>query len=166
MNVCETCNTLVMEVTQPGMFSSVWVHVVDSPASEHRISPRTAKKIGAVQVSSWVKVTGDVAKKAAELLSTAGSTSVLTRFPLDLPSDLVKGFIEYLSEDLGCDHSVNVCSCNAAEVAWELKLALDGRQVCPKCDGEGFQDDEDGRPATCQSCFTSGICAIEGGDDE
>lgn len=38
--VCETCNQLVMQLEHPPGWRTVWVHVVDSPAAEHRITPR------------------------------------------------------------------------------------------------------------------------------
>ncbi|MEI7780350.1 MAG: hypothetical protein WCJ18_00320 [Planctomycetota bacterium] len=48
----------------------------------------------------------------------------------------------YLSDDLGCDHSVNICMCGLAGIVFELKLNLDGKRTCPGCSGEGFNYDQ------------------------
>ncbi len=116
-------------------------------------------------MSDWVKVKDDVMKEVGELFTSAASMAGKTGYPLDLPRDLVSGLLTYLSEDMGCDHSVNVCTCQMAEVAYKLKLALNGQEVCPRCHGEGFTDDEHGRPATCQKCFTSGVAWMETEDE-
>lgn len=112
-------------------------------------------------MSDWVAIPDRVVAQLGELLSYYGDTGVSAPATTDLPRVLVQGFIEYLSEDLGCDHGVNICTCREQEAAFSLTLALDGQQVCPRCHGEGFQDDEDGRPATCRSCFTSGVTRID-----
>jgi len=56
---------------------------------------------------------------------------------LDLPTSLVNELIDYFSEDLGCDHSVNICMCSTMEVVKQLRLSLEDKQECPTCHGEG-----------------------------
>jgi hypothetical protein len=51
---------------------------------------------------------------------------------------LIQGIIDYLSEDLSCDHSVNICCCADAAVVEELQRALRGETQCPDCGGEGY----------------------------
>lgn len=60
----------------------------------------------------------------------------------DLPRSLVEEILAYLSEDLTCDHAVNICMCGAAEVVRELSLNLDGKETCPTCGGEGYNWDQ------------------------
>jgi hypothetical protein len=61
-----------------------------------------------------------------------------TRTTSDVPRKLIEAIIEYLSEDLCCDHSVGICMCSAAGIVQELHLALEGKLTCHKCGGEGF----------------------------
>lgn len=55
----------------------------------------------------------------------------------EYPRVLVQAVVDYLSEDLSCDHSVNICMCSTAAVVEELNLNLAGRQTCPDCGGDG-----------------------------
>ena len=114
-------------------------------------------------MSDWVKMPLGLVTDVAQMLSTADSMASKTGFLLDLPRELVTGLIAYLGEDLGCDHSVNVCTCNAAEVHYALRLALAGEQICPRCHGEGMVEhpDSDNWMASCPRCHTSGVAKIE-----
>jgi len=55
----------------------------------------------------------------------------------EYPRALVEAAVAYLSDDLGCDHSVNICMCGTVAVVQELVLNLDGKQTCGACSGEG-----------------------------
>lgn len=68
----------------------------------------------------------------------------------DVPRKLVESAIEYLSEDLCCDHSVGICMCSAAGVVEELQLALAGKLTCHTCGGDGFTWNEGRHRAECQ----------------
>jgi RecJ-like exonuclease len=50
--------------------------------------------------------------------------------------------VEYLSQDLGCDHSVNICMCSTIGIVQELNMAMEGKLACPRCGGEGFVWDD------------------------
>lgn len=56
----------------------------------------------------------------------------------DYPRPLVQAVVDYLSEDLTCDHAVNICMCGPASIVEELRLNLDGKETCGVCGGEGF----------------------------
>lgn len=56
----------------------------------------------------------------------------------EYPRALVQAVVDYLGEDLTCDHSVNICMCGPAAVVEELLLNLQGRETCRACGGEGF----------------------------
>lgn len=115
-------------------------------------------------MSAWVAVPGPLAAKASELISLAASRLASKDLTLDLPRDLVAGLIEYFGEDMGCDHSVNVCTCDMDEARYGLTLALVRQQVCPRCHGKGMVEYRDHGMATCPRCFTSGVCAIDTGE--
>lgn len=72
----------------------------------------------------------------------------------DVPRSLVEAAIEYLSEDLVCDHNVGICMCSTAAVVDELRLALDGKLTCHTCGGEGFTWNENRHRAECQKLAT------------
>jgi hypothetical protein len=55
----------------------------------------------------------------------------------EFPRGLVQAVVDYLSEDLGCDHQVNICMCSAIAVVQELHLNLAGQETCRDCGG-GF----------------------------
>jgi hypothetical protein len=55
----------------------------------------------------------------------------------DVPKELISILVDYLGEDLGCDHSVGICCCGTAALVAELRLALDGKQSCRACGGDG-----------------------------
>lgn len=82
---------------------------------------------------------------------------------IDVPPSLLREVIAYLSEDLGCDHAVNICTCSTQQTVYELKLALEGRKVCPMCGGEGMVwdnnqpvDDVGEQYAKCPTCWSNG----------
>lgn len=83
----------------------------------------------------------------------------------DVPVSLIDGLITYLSEDLGCDHSVNICMCGPKELVYQLKLAREGKRVCPDCGGEGFvmgsDDSDEMTPDPCPACKSSGTVDME-----
>jgi hypothetical protein len=55
----------------------------------------------------------------------------------DVPRKLVEALIEYMSEDLACDHSVNICMCEWIGLVDDLKLSLGGKTTCYSCGGDG-----------------------------
>lgn len=61
----------------------------------------------------------------------------------EIPRPLVVAVAEYLSEDLVCDHGVNICVCGTASIYRDLMLALDGEMCCPHCGGEGINWSEE-----------------------
>ena len=58
------------------------------------------------------------------------------------PRRLVEAVVDYLSEDLGCDHQVGICMCGIVEVVAELQLNLAGKKSCAECGGDGTGWDE------------------------
>ena len=60
----------------------------------------------------------------------------------DYPRKLVESVLEYLSDDLFCDHQVGICMCGIVEVVKELNLNLAGKKSCGTCGGEGFNYDQ------------------------
>lgn len=86
-------------------------------------------------MSDWVTVPESLLAHAFQVMSPypAPANSPGT----DVPSSLLEGIREYLSEDLGCDHSVGICTCSAAGLVQELTLALNGESPCPRCGGDG-----------------------------
>ena len=61
----------------------------------------------------------------------------------EVPASLIKGLIEYLGEEIDCDHSVGICACGTRQLVYELELALNREIVCPRCGGEGFDWDQE-----------------------
>lgn len=55
-----------------------------------------------------------------------------------VPKILVQAVVDFLSVDLMCDHQVNICMCNAKGIVEELLLAMDGKETCRTCSGEGW----------------------------
>lgn len=74
-------------------------------------------------------------KAAAEELTAGVVTD--SNGTLDLPTSLVNELIDYFDEDLGCDHSVNICMCSTMEVVKSLRLSLEGKTECSTCHGDG-----------------------------
>jgi len=66
----------------------------------------------------------------------------------------------------GCDHSVGICMCREIAVLEGIRLARDGKKVCPSCQGEGLvydpRSDDDDREAFCPMCGSNGT--IERGE--
>lgn len=40
LHVCDKCDQLILYVEHPASWRRVWLHVVDSPLDEHRITPK------------------------------------------------------------------------------------------------------------------------------
>lgn len=81
----------------------------------------------------FVSIPETLLAEAGEMLAPPNPTSDET----DVPRALLEAIVDYLSEDLGCDHSVGICMCGIIDVVGDLKLALDGRRRCPECAGDG-----------------------------
>lgn len=60
----------------------------------------------------------------------------------DYPRILVQSVVDFLSLDLTCDHSVNICMCSTAAAVAELRLNLAGQETCDECGGEGHVWDQ------------------------
>ena len=65
-------------------------------------------------------------------------TSTISPGFSEYPRALVQAVVDYLSEDLGCDHQVGICMCGVIAVVHELLLNLDGKETCAACSGDGF----------------------------
>jgi hypothetical protein len=87
----------------------------------------------------WHPVTPDYIKRCQE-----------NNQATDVPRALVQGVVKYLSEDLGCDHSVGICMCSTIGVVQELKLALEGKLTCHGCGGDGFDWNKARHQVECQ----------------
>ena len=85
-------------------------------------------------MSEWMTIPNGMLARALQVMSPypapPGEDS-------DVPRSLIEAIVEYLSEDLGCDHSVGICMCGPISVVDDLKLALDGLATCPRCGGDG-----------------------------
>lgn len=75
----------------------------------------------------------------------------------DVPRALVEALIAYMGEDLECDHSVNICMCEWADIVYELKLTLDGKTVCRSCGGEGTGWDQAKYEAAKKAASAKGL---------
>ena len=84
-------------------------------------------------MSDWIAIPENLLAEAGEMLAPPKPTDA----EIDVPRALLEAIVDYLSEDLGCDHSVGICMCGIIDVVGDLKLALDGRQRCPECAGDG-----------------------------
>lgn len=90
-----------------------------------------------VQVNDWVW------HAAMREMDPAPGPDLPYRTPLpqayaDYPRVLVQAVVDYLREDLMCDHQVNICMCGTQAVVEELLLNLNGKETCSGCGGEGF----------------------------
>ncbi len=61
----------------------------------------------------------------------------------EVPATLIEALIEYLGEDIECDHEVGICACGTRQLVEELGLALRREALCPDCAGDGFDWDQD-----------------------
>lgn len=84
-------------------------------------------------MSDWIAIPETLLAEAGESLAPPNPTDAET----DVPRALLEAIVDYLSEDLGCDHSVGICMCGIIDVVGDLKLALDGRRRCPANCEEG-----------------------------
>ncbi len=113
-------------------------------------------------MSDWLEVPDYVIEEVGKVFSSFATTGTSSTLMSDLPPDLVQALIDYLGEDLGCDHAVNICTCVQAGVVAALKLAQIGKRYCPGCLGDGVlweadESDEEPRPPTCDQCGGSGV---------
>ena len=94
-----------------------------------------------MMTSDWVVVNdGLMAEVLGEIQKMFPSDKKSTS---EVPVTLIEALMEYVGEDLGCDHSVGICACGARQMVYELELALKGEAVCPRCGGEGFDWDQE-----------------------
>lgn len=63
----------------------------------------------------------------------------------DVPRPLIEMLLKYFEDciDGGCDHEVNVCTCEYQGAAKEIRLLLQGKITCPQCGGDGFVWDKE-----------------------
>lgn len=92
--------------------------------------------------SRWIKVPEMVMYRAARVMDPTEQPDSVVKLivatgTLTVHVNFVRAVIDYLSEDLGCDHAVNICTCEEQELVRDLTLALDGKRVCPVCHGDG-----------------------------
>ena len=81
----------------------------------------------------------------------------------DYPRKLVESVLEYLSDDLFCDHQVGICMCGIVEVVKELNLNLAGKKSCGIAEwgGEEWWDIGDSAGyVQCESCAGKGTVAV------
>jgi hypothetical protein len=88
----------------------------------------------------WIKV--DLALLQAALADFAEREESLNDEVAQVPTALIQGIVEYLSDDLGCDHSVNICMCDTVGIVEELNLTLQGRRTCGTCHGDTYTWDQ------------------------
>ncbi len=75
-------------------------------------------------------------------------------------------FIKELLQIMGdfdffsCDHSVGICSCSAIDVANDIQLAMEGKQICTECMGDGWTEHPNFDPGTCFVCNGEGKVLI------
>ena len=85
-------------------------------------------------MSEWMAIPNTMLAHALQVMNPypapQGSDS-------DVPRSLLEAIVEYLSDELECDHSVGICACGVISVVDDLKLALDGLATCPRCGGDG-----------------------------
>lgn len=108
--------------------------------------------------TEWITVPETLLSAVAKTIDP-NPTDRATHAVTDVPRKLIEALIEYMSEDLGCDHSVNICMCKWAGIVYELKLTLDGETVCRSCGGEGLEWNQ---AAGIQSNWPCGTCAGSG----
>lgn len=89
-------------------------------------------------MSEWISIPENLLAEAGKALAPPNPTDQET----DVPRALLEAIVGYLSEDLGCDHSVGICMCGIAGLVEELQLVLGGRKRCQKCGGEGYVFDQ------------------------
>lgn len=87
----------------------------------------------------WIPVPRQIVAEAARVLSEAVDENYEN---VELPPALVAALSEFIGQDADCDHSVNICACDYAAIAYDLKLACDGLRVCPACGGDGIGWDQ------------------------
>lgn len=92
-------------------------------------------------MTQWIPVNPGLVMEAAKLLSQGADDDGSRGDVTHVPPALVAALAEYLGEGADCDHSVGICACEWAGVAYELRLALEGNQTCRKCGGDGFEWD-------------------------
>lgn len=61
----------------------------------------------------------------------------------EVPAVLIEALVEYLGEDIDCDHEVGICACGTRQLVEELGLALRREAICPDCAGDGFDWDRE-----------------------
>lgn len=110
-------------------------------------------------MSQWVSVPDEVMRNALQVVLGFWNTDVISDLNSDFPRQLVEGLIDFFQESGGCDHSVGICCCAEEQALSELKLALEGKQSCPQCHGEGF-DVQDDQFVNCPRCDSSGAVPV------
>lgn len=84
-------------------------------------------------MTDWVEVPESLLAEAMDLVAEKDALGTI-----DVPPSLIDALIEYMSEDLTCDHSVNICMCAWRGAVEALQLARDGYTLCNGCGGDGF----------------------------
>lgn len=109
--------------------------------------------------NEWVPVNVRVLREAFEELVPLDETSA-TR-TVDVSKKFLRELISELEEmDLVCDHSVGICACGARDVHELLSLALDGKQRCPRCGGDGVVAVDYDNSERCDRCKGTGAVAF------
>ena len=98
---------------------------------------------GGIEAPEWVTVADWLWHAALREMDPAPGPDKPYREALpdsdsEYPRVLVQAVVDYLSEDLTCDHSVNICMCGTSAVVSELMLNMKGKRTCPQCSGDGF----------------------------
>jgi len=107
--------------------------------------------------AEWLTVPETLLSAVAKAIDPNPSPAVGLPQYTDVPRKLIEALIEYMGEDLECDHSVNICMCEWAALVYELKLALGGECLCRSCGGEGTGWDQAKYEAAKKAASAKGL---------
>ena len=113
-------------------------------------------------MSEWITVPEMLLSAVAKSIDpnpTDRAPHAVTHAVTDVPRKLVEALIEYMSEDLACDHSVNICMCEWIGLVDDLKLSLGGKTTCYSCGGDGTGWDQAKYEAEKEAASAGGMYA-------
>lgn len=87
----------------------------------------------------YLPVPERLVREIGEYLVRAGGDADATT---DLPRAMLESMVEWLREDLGCDHEVGICMCWEGSLVEAITDTLEGKTTCRACGGEGYTWDQ------------------------